>query len=93
MSTIMDNSTTPAYTFMAWFSFLIATIGMLVGILYLPTSLWIKGYLGLGYLFTVTTCLTLAKTLRDQHESGRIYKKVQEAKTEKILSDFEKNTI
>jgi len=47
----------------------------------------------MGYLFTVTTCFTLAKTIRDKHESQRLINRVKEAKTEKILADYEKSAV
>lgn len=62
---------TSAFYFLAWASFIIASGGMLVGIAFLPAIVWIKGFLGLGYLFTITACFTLAKTIRDKHEASR----------------------
>ena len=90
MNNSMGSSNTSAFYFMAWASFMISTVGMLLGIYHIPAPIWVKGYLGLGYLFTVTSCLTLAKTLRDKHEEERFVNRVKHAKTEKILSDFEK---
>lgn len=85
-----DHSNSPAFYFLAWASFIIASLSMLAGIIYLPVIIWIKGFFALGYLFTVTTCFTLAKTIRDKQESTRLINRVKEAKTEKILSDYEK---
>lgn len=89
MNTV-DQANTPAFYFLAWVSFAIASISMIIGIIYLPTMAWIKGFLALGYLFTVTTCFTLAKTIRDKHEAQRLINRVKDAKTEKILVDYEK---
>lgn len=85
-----EEKNTQAFTFLASASFAIASLGMLVGIIYLPVEIWVKGYLGMGYLFTVTSCFTLAKTLRDKHEEKRIINRIQGAKTEKLLTDYEK---
>lgn len=81
---------TSAYTFLAWASFMVSTVGMLLGIVYLPAQMWVKGYLGIGYLFTVVSCLNLAKSIRDKHEETRFINRINDAKTEKLLKDFEK---
>ena len=57
------------------------------GILYLPVELWIKGFLGMGLLFSVASSFTVAKTLRDQHEAKKILRKIDDAQTEKILKE------
>ena len=74
---------------MAWIAFVLATLGTMVGIVLLPASLAIKGFLVMGFLFTVSSCFTLAKVVRDRHESERLYNKVERAKTEKFLSETE----
>ena len=86
----MEHDNTSAFYFLAWASFSIASISTLIGIFYLPVDVWIKGYLGLGYLFTLTTCFTLAKTIRDKHEAIKFINRVKEAKTEKFLTEYEK---
>lgn len=86
----ISQSNTAAFNAMAWLGFILSTAGMLIGIVYLPTTIWIKGYLGIGYLFTVTSCLTLAKALRDKDEAIRLYNRLRDAKAEKLLNDYEK---
>jgi len=78
----LEQSNTPAFYFLAWASFAIASISMLIGIVFLPTMAWIKGFLAMGYLFTVTTCFTLAKTIRDKHEEQRLINRVKDAQKE-----------
>lgn len=90
MNNSAESSNTTAFYFMSWASFAVSTIGMLLGIYHIPAPIWVKGYLALGYLFTVTSCLTLAKTIRDKHEEQRFINRIKNAKTEKILTDFEK---
>lgn len=85
-----QQNNTPAFYFLAWASFIIATISMITGIVFLPAAAWIKGYLGIGFLFTITTCLTLAKTIRDKHEAEKLLNRLKDAKTEKLLHEYEK---
>ena len=41
-----------------------------IGIFFLPLDLWIKGYLTMGIVMLVQSCVTMTKTMRDMHESG-----------------------
>jgi len=59
-----------------------------VGIGYLPLDQWSKGYLMMGLYFTVSSAFTLAKTLRDAHESQKFTSRLTEAKTEKMLREY-----
>ncbi|MEM6297349.1 MAG: YiaA/YiaB family inner membrane protein [Bacteroidota bacterium] len=90
MENLVENSNSSAFYFMAWASFIIAAIGSLVGIFFLPVDVWVKGYIVIAYLFTLTTSFVLAKTVRDKHETQRFVNRVKEAKTEKILADYER---
>lgn len=83
------NQNTAAFRFQVWASFALSFGLMLVGICYLPVGLWIKGYLMMGIVFTVASCFTLAKTLRDDHEAGKLINRITGAKTEKILKEYE----
>ena len=47
-----------------------------------------KGYLFMGLLFTVGMSFSVAKTIRDQHETSKLINRVEEAKTEKILNEY-----
>ncbi|WP_394840350.1 YiaA/YiaB family inner membrane protein [Pendulispora rubella] len=69
----------------------VVSVGMTgVGIAYLPVDAWVRGFLGMGVLFTVGSCFSLAKTIRDEHEDKRLISRIDEAKTTRILRDFEK---
>ena len=70
-------------------TFFIALIGMVVGIVFLPVEVWIRGYLGIGLFFCISSTIVLSKTLRDQHEARKIVNKINEVKTERILKEFE----
>lgn len=82
---------TTAWIFQVWASFALAAGTTAVGIAYLPVDPWIRAFLGMGLLFSVGSALTLAKTVRDNHESRRLINRLSEAKAEKIIRDFEVN--
>lgn len=84
---IYENQNSAAYYALAWISFVLSFVGMFVGLFYMEADLALKGFLGMSYLFSVTACFTLAKVIRDKHESEKFINKVESAKTEKFLSE------
>ena len=79
---------TAAWRFQVIAAFAIALGLTSGGVMYLPVTTWIKGYLMMGVYFTVSSAFALAKTLRDAHESSQLITKISEAKTEKMLRDL-----
>ena len=61
-----------------------------IGVFYLPVDLWIKGYLGMGIVMLIQSCVTLTKTVRDMHESGRLVNRIEDAKAERLLMEVSK---
>jgi hypothetical protein len=80
---------TPAWIFQVWASFLISLILSSVGIAYLPVDVWMRGYVAIAFFFTVASSFTLAKTLRDNQETGKMLNRITEAKTERLLQEIE----
>jgi hypothetical protein len=78
-----------AWVLQVWASFVLSVSATTVGILNLPVDSWVKGYMGMGVLFSVGSTLSLAKTTRDLHESKRLISRVDEAKLEKILAEHD----
>lgn len=83
------NENTPAWMAFVWISFSISVGLMSIGIYQLPTELWVKGYMTMGLFFCVGSSFTLAKTVRDNHESRKLINRVTEVKTERMLQDYE----
>ncbi len=61
---------------MAWIGFILSALGMTVGILYASLDLASKGFLIMSYLFSVSSCFTVAKVVRDRHEEDLYINKV-----------------
>ena len=78
----------PAWLLFVRLSFGIALAATTIGILWIPVDWWIRGYLWMGLYFTVTTTITMSKTLRDEHEAKKFIKQLNEARTEKLLAEF-----
>lgn len=65
------STSTAAWKFQVWASFVVSTTITALGVLYLPVDLWTKGFLGMGLLFVIGSCFSLAKTVRDEQEAER----------------------
>lgn len=67
----MKEAHTGAWRFQVWVSFVVSSALTGLGIAYLPVDIWTKGFLAMGLLFTIGSCFSLAKTVRDEHEVRR----------------------
>lgn len=76
-----------AWTMQVWLSFLVAMAAMFGGIVVVPADLWVRGYLLMGQLFVVGSTISLTKTLRDNHEAGKLSSAIKSAQLERILAD------
>ena len=58
-----------AFVTFSYVSFAASAFLVALGVFFMPIDLWMKGYLTMGIVMLVQTCVTLTKTLRDRHES------------------------
>ena len=70
-------------------SFGVSLVLMMGGIIYVDIDMATKGYLTMGTFMLIQSCITLTKTIRDEHESDRLVNRIEEAKTERILRGFD----
>lgn len=80
----------------AWVTFTYAafagSVAMLgIGIALLPLDLSAKGYLIMGVVALIQSCITVTKTMRDVHESSRLVNRIEDARTERLLMEAGKN--
>ena len=84
----MTNETTQhsgAWVAFTYASFLGCAAMVALGILFMPMDIWIKGYLAMGTIMLVQSCITTTKTIRDVHEGRRMVNRIEDAKTERLL--------
>jgi hypothetical protein len=68
-----------------------AALAMVVGgIVLMPLDLPMKGYLAMGVVMLIQSCITLTKTIRDNDEAGKLASRIEDAKTERLLMDVAK---
>lgn len=85
----VDQEHSSAWIAQTWLSFIISISATSLGIIYLPANAWIKGFMGMGLVFTVGSTVSLTKTQRDIHESKKLTFKIEEARVERILTEHD----
>jgi hypothetical protein len=80
----------PAWITFTYVSFAASAFMVGLGIWFLPADFSIKGYLLMGFLMLVQSCITMTKTMRDVHESDRLVNRLEDAKAERLLMEVSK---
>lgn len=88
MDTPNAKNTTAFYAQSA-IAFGLALFTMLVAIYYLPADAWPKAFLALGTVFLTTSAFSLAKCVRDAHESQYVVSRLDQARVERMLAEHD----
>lgn len=70
-------------------SFALALVSVTIGIIVLPVDPWMRGFLSLGLLYTVTSAFTLAKCIRDRQDDNSVTKRVDQARLDKLMTEHD----
>ncbi|MBW4510065.1 MAG: hypothetical protein KME64_26650 [Scytonematopsis contorta HA4267-MV1] len=89
MNQVGPQKDSAAWIFQTWAAFALSISMTTIGVVNLPVDNWVKGYMGMGLGFSIGSSFTLAKTMRDMHESRRMVARIDEAKVEKLLSQHD----
>ncbi len=71
------------YTYL---TFALSWVFLIIGVLAMDVTYWQKGFFFMGCFFLVGSSISLAKTIRDMHEGQKLIKKIEDAKTEQLLT-------
>ncbi|MEC3913586.1 YiaA/YiaB family inner membrane protein [Nocardia sp. CDC160] len=83
------TKSTTAFLAQATIAFGISFCALIIGIAYLPLDIWQRGFLLMAMLFLVSSTFTLAKVIRDQHESSKVTQRIDEARMEKLMAEHD----
>ncbi|MFC4589555.1 YiaA/YiaB family inner membrane protein [Sphaerisporangium corydalis] len=89
MTKPIQPTMTGAYYAQCVISFGLALASVAIGIAYLPVDAWIRAFLAVAVLSTVTSSFVLAKCVRDRQELGNVSSRVDQARLEKLLSEHD----
>lgn len=70
-------------------SFAVSVSALTLGIAYMPGDPWKRAFLAIAALYAITSAISLAKTVRDQHEASRVVARVDEARFERLLAEHD----
>ncbi|MET9323956.1 YiaA/YiaB family inner membrane protein [Streptomyces sp. NPDC003038] len=87
--TPVKQQNTGAYYGQAVASFGIAMSAVGLGIYHLDANGWVRAFLGIAVLYLTTSAFTLAKVIRDRQEATRIVSRVDQARMEKMMAEFD----
>ena len=79
-----------AFVTFSYVSFSASAFLVALGVFFMPIDLWMNGYLTMGIVMLVQTCVTLTKTLRDRHESSKLVNRIEDARAERLLMEVSK---
>jgi hypothetical protein len=86
-TTPLRPHTTTAFYVQAALSFAVSLAAVGTGIAYLSVSPWVRAFLTVGMLYTVTSAFTLAKCVRDRQEESAVVSRVDQARLDKLLAE------
>ncbi|WP_375482695.1 YiaA/YiaB family inner membrane protein [uncultured Jatrophihabitans sp.] len=83
------SKTTSAFYIQSIVAFSVALGVVVIGEVYLPVSPWVRAFLALGTVFLVSATFSLAKCVRDQQESETVVSRIDRARIERMLADYD----
>lgn len=89
MTKPIQPTMTAAYYAQCVISFGVALASVAIGIVYLPVNPWVRAFLAVGVLYTVTSSFTLSKCIRDRQEIANTANRVDQARLDKLLAEHD----
>src|SRR5688500_3907857 len=88
-ATPAHTPTTAAFYVQAVLSCGLSLTAVGIGVVFLPVNGWVRAFLGIAMLYTVTSACTLAKVLRDRQGDPYSTSRVDRARLDKLLSEHD----
>lgn len=89
----MTNSpsprTTTAFAVQAAVAFAVSLIVVIIGEINLQVNPWTRAFLALGTVFLVSSTFTLSKVVRDQQDSESVVSRIDQARIERMLAEYD----
>jgi hypothetical protein len=83
------SKNTAAFFIQAAVAFGVSFVSALGGIFFLPLDSWQRLFLGITVLFLVSSAFTLAKVIRDHQEAATVRVRLDEARMERLLAEYD----
>ncbi|MCX7900089.1 MAG: YiaA/YiaB family inner membrane protein [Methylocystis sp.] len=79
-----------AFVSFCYATFSVSLFMLAAGIFLMPETIAMKGFLAMGVLMLVQSCIVLTKTIRDNQEAEKFHNRIEDARTERLLMDVAK---
>lgn len=79
-----------AFVTFSYLSFGLSALMVSGGVFFMPIDHWMKGFLIMGVVMLVQSCIILTKTIRDNVEAEKLLNRIEDARTERLLMDVTK---
>lgn len=79
-----------AFVTFSYASFAISALMIGAGVFFMPIDGWMKGFLAMGVVMLVQSCIIITKTVRDNQEAEKFLNRIEDARTERLLMDVAK---
>jgi hypothetical protein len=86
----MTTNDSPGWIFFQYVSFAVAILMMLGGIALIDANVWIRAYIAMAAIMLINSSITLSKTIRDHHETRKFHNRIEEAKAEQLLKQYDR---
>jgi hypothetical protein len=80
---------TSAYYAQCVISFAVSLGSVAIGIVYLPVNAWVRAFLTVAVLYSVTSAFGLAKCVRDRQENAAVTSRVDQARLDRLLAEHD----
>lgn len=87
MTNAYINKPSKAWSTFTYAQFIIAGTMMAGGIFFLEASFSAKGFYAMAAIMLVSSTAGITKTVRDNEESQRLHNKLEDAQTERLLTE------
>jgi hypothetical protein len=88
-STPVHTPTSAAFFVQSVVAFAVSLGAVVLGVTLLPVDPWIRAFLAVGVLFTISSAFTLAKCVRDRQEESSVAGRVDRARVDKLLTEHD----
>lgn len=79
-----------AFISFSYASFGVSLTMLSAGIFFMPVDFSMKGFLAMGVVMLIQSCITLTKMIRDNDEAEKFHNRIEDARTERLLMDVAK---
>lgn len=87
MTSAYINKPSQAWNLFTYGQFIIAGSMMAGGIFFLEASFAAKGFYAMAAIMLVSSTAGITKAIRDIEESERLYNKIEDARTDRLLAE------